>query len=378
MKSFGYWLVSVSVVLGLLVAACGTPQKGPPAPTQQSPGASAPTQPTGHLTREQQLVAAAKAAGEKEVVIWINTWNPGPVEKAFEAKYPFLKLTPLKLGAAELQPRVLEEYKAGKHSADVVASIIISDVVAFQKAGVLGEYDYPNWPNTWPNQPKNNLWRFDQATIRLPVYNKNTVLPQDVPKSWDDLNNAKWRGRSMVSISGSSFLVGYAYEMGDLTKDGVNWDKTVSFWKKVIDTVRPRVGSGFQGPNEMLAAGDVDLLLLSASVSAFDNMVRGAPVDFVPFKKAYADPWALAMFKDPPHANGAKLLMDFLTSEEGAAIFANMEHNVTLHPQAAKKVTSNAFFAGKGTEIFSVPIEWISEQTMARTYTLWVNDIIGR
>lgn len=378
MKRFTYWLVSLSVVVGLLVAACGAPEKGPATPAPQSPGASAPTAPTGQLTREQQLVAAAKAAGEKEVVIWVNTWNAGPVEKAFEAKYPFLKLVPLKLGAAELQPRVLEEYKAGKHSADLVASIIISDVVAFQKAGVLQEYEYPNWPNTWPNQPKNNLWRFDQATIRLPVYNKNSVAPADVPKSWDDLNNAKWRGRAMVSISGSSFLVGYAFERGDLTDKGVNWDPTVTFWKKVMDTVKPRVGSGFQGPNEMLAVGDVDLLLSSASVSAFDNMVRGAPVEFAPFKKAYADPWALAMFKAPPHANGAKLLMDFLTSEEGATIFANMEHNTTLHPQAARKVTANEYFAGRGTEIFSVPMDMISEKVMADTYTIWVNKIIGR
>jgi hypothetical protein len=72
------------------------------------------------MTTEQKLNEAAKANGETEVVLWTMSWNEGPVERAFEAKYPFLKLKVWEGSGTQLEPKLLEEYKAGKYTPDVL------------------------------------------------------------------------------------------------------------------------------------------------------------------------------------------------------------------------------------------------------------------
>ncbi|MBM2832761.1 MAG: putative transporter substrate-binding protein, partial [Dehalococcoidia bacterium] len=252
MKRFGYWLMSLVMVAGLLFSACASPKAPSPAtpPSSEKPSATtpgAPATPGTAQTREQKLIEAAKAAGEKEVVMWMYSWYHGPVEQAFEAKYPFLKLKVSDL-SVEVEPRMIEEYKAGRYSADVVG-VPLRRAVRLKAAGVLQEYPFPNWPNTWPNQPKHNFWRQTTAAFYAPAYNTQMVALADAPRTWDDLTAARWRGNAIISTSGTAeILLGYAYMTGDLTASGIKWDNTVNFWKKVVDTVRPRVGSGFKGP----------------------------------------------------------------------------------------------------------------------------------
>ncbi|MBM2832112.1 MAG: futA1 1 [Dehalococcoidia bacterium] len=369
-------VLALVVVTGLLLSACAAPKSPAPAPAPApSSAAATPAAPKPGATREQQLIEAIKAAGEKEVVFWTLSWYSGPVEQAFEAKYPFLKLKAVDM-SAELEPRLVEEYKAGRYNPDVVM-VPLYRAVRLQSAGILQEYPFPNWPNTWPGQPKHNFWRNTQDSLRLPMYNTDRVAPADVPKSWQDLDNAKWRGRSIISTSAGSWIIGYAYELGDLTKEGAKWDRTVSFWKKVVETTRPRVGTGFKGPLDLVVVGDVDIMLVSAATTGLYNIRRGAPVDFAPLKTTTADPWSVALPKFPPHPNAAQLLIDFLTSEEGV-IAADIFPNPTRHPNMMKKAIANQYYAGKGTQIIYVPDELAPEAMYPEADNIWIRDVIGR
>jgi hypothetical protein len=66
------------------------------------------------------LVEAAKANGETEVIVWAVSWRPGPVEEAFQARYPFLKLKVWDPRQDEMGTKLIAEYKAGRHTPDVV------------------------------------------------------------------------------------------------------------------------------------------------------------------------------------------------------------------------------------------------------------------
>lgn len=164
MKRIAHWLVVLGFVAIALISACAAPGASAPVPSTEKPGA--PAAPKAELTREQKLVEAAKAAGEKEVALWTFGWGLGPMEKAFEAKYPFLKLK-IWVGNS-VDATVLEEYKAGKHNVDVLMQPV-RRLVRLREAGTLQEYDFPNTVG-WPYQPGHNFWRHQEVTLRVPLY----------------------------------------------------------------------------------------------------------------------------------------------------------------------------------------------------------------
>lgn len=379
MKNTWYSFLMVIVVVGLLLSACASP-KSPapaPAPTPQPVAVPAtPSAPTSAQAREQQLVAAAKAAGDKEVVMWTFSWYEGPTEKAFEAKYPFLKLKVVDL-STEVEPRVLEEYKAKRYNVDVI-EIPVRRMLRLKEADTTQEYPFPNWPNTWPDQPKHNFFRQHILSWYAPVYNTQAVAPADVPKTWDDLANAKWRGQAITTISAADAFIGHTYLNGDLTAQGVNWDKTAAFWKKVQETVRPRVGAGFKSPLDLVVAGDASIMLMATNTITNNMLRRGAPVAYAPFKKVPAAAFSIALAKNPPHSNAAQLLLDFLTSEQGIAVRADTFPTFTLHPEAAKRAYDNQFVKSQGIEIAMPPIEWLNEAMMVKGDQVWIKDILGR
>ncbi|MBM2832404.1 MAG: futA1 1 [Dehalococcoidia bacterium] len=320
--------------------------------------------------------AAAKANGETEVVMWALSWYYGPVEKAFEAKYPFLKLKIWDPPGDELETKLIAEYKAGKYSPD----LLTQDAARLRhehEAGILQEYD---WPNTkgWPFQPPHKFWVLDQLSTRMPMYNTKLVAPTDIPRKWEDLNSSKWAGKALISTSGSNWVIGFAYELGDVTAAGVNWDRSIKFWKDVIKTTNPRVLSGFQGPLELLVAGDANIMLMAAGTTGLYNIRRGAPIDFSPFTKTYGDPWHIAMPKNPPHPNAAKLLADWLTSDEGSLVYSNLFPNPTVNPRIADKTYANQFYKNRGVEIFTLPAEMGTDKNYTDAARVWRQDIIGR
>ncbi|MBM2832115.1 MAG: hypothetical protein HW414_1167 [Dehalococcoidia bacterium] len=380
MKRIGTILV-VLIMTGLLLAACASP-KAPaptPAPSPERPSATTPgtqSAPTSAQSREQKLVAAAKAAGEKEVVMWTFSWYAGPVEKAFQERYPFLKLTVWD-GSSETEPRVIEEYKAGKYSPDVI-ELAIRRMTRVNAAGVLQEYAFPNWPNTWPNQPKHNFWRNHMINFYAPAYNTSLVSSAEVPKSWDELADVKWRGRAITTISGAEHIIGYAYMRGDLTSEGVKWDATVAFWKKVIEATRPRIGSGFKSPLDMAILGDVSLMLHASNTIVFNMMRVGAPLAYAPVKWAPAGGFSIGLAKHPRNPNAAQLLLDFLTSEEGNVIRSNTFPTPSLHPEGSKRALGNLMLKPVGIEMVAVPDELVTEEMQIRADEIWVRDILGR
>jgi iron(III) transport system substrate-binding protein len=326
------------------------------------------------MTREQQLIEAAKANGETEVVLWSISWYHGPVEQAFEAKYPFLKLKVWD-GSNSVEPKVKEEYKAGRYTPDVL-QLGLRRVVRLNEDGVLGEYEWPNVVG-WQSQPDHGLWKIHQTSLRIPVYNTKLLSPAEAPKSWEDLADPKWEGKTIISTSGADYPLLHAYVLGDVTEAGINWDRSVDFWKKVVNTTKPQIGRGFKGPLEQVVTGDVSLMVMAAATTGLYNVRTGAPLEFVPVGNVAAGDWAIALTKNPPNPNAAQLLLDFLTSEAGALVHADMSPNPTYHPEASKRAYANQYFASRGIEWTNIPEGLVTDEDYVKASDIWVEEILG-
>jgi iron(III) transport system substrate-binding protein len=72
---------------------------------------------------------------------------------------------------------------------------------------------------------------------------------------------------------------------------------------------------------QLLAAGEFDLQIVAYWYRPYLMKKQGAPVDWLAFEPAIVALHPISMIQRAPHANSAKLFIDFSLSDEGQKIF---------------------------------------------------------
>lgn len=367
MTKVARWLVAVGLVFALVLAGCGAPAGSEPAkPVTPTPSEKPTTTPTT-LTREQQLVEAAKKEGG-EVVLWVHTIaEQDAIAQAFQVRYPFLKLRIWNSRGAEIMSKLMEETKAGRHSADVL--ILSSEIADAYSSGLLEQYEFPNVTG-WIGQPKDNFYKSIAGTARVVVYNTDVLPKADAPKSWDDLKNTKWAGKVFLSLSGEDSPLFWSYLWRD--GDKLNWDKSIAYWGDVIKNTKPKVVTGYTGAAERLSAGEVAMFPACSASSVLRLMGKGAPLAFAPVGSVPGDAWGIALLKDAPHPNSAKLLIDWLSSDEGLLTYANPTLANIMNPRLFDKSKADSQFKAAGFTWEPLPVEMATSANLKKSSEFWM------
>jgi iron(III) transport system substrate-binding protein len=369
MRGPRYWLIALALVLVTLLAACAAPANPAPAPERPTPTTPTPQAPAP--TAPSSLYEAAKKEGE--IVLWAHSLQQGEgLINAFQDKYPGVKVKVWDAQTPELVAKLLEEAKAGRISPDVVTT---SDISIGDLKELFVAYEWPatmNWDPIF--RPSHNLWRYYARSPKLPVYNTDLVSAAEAPKTLDDIANAKWRGRTLNSLSNDQMPLIFAYLWRD--GDNLNWDKSFAFWQKVVDNTKPRFERGFEGSIARLAAGEFAIHQVSSLNTYFRYKWRGAPVAIAPWVDVPSTMWAVAVTKNGPHPNAGKLFADFFTSAEGQVIFANGQGVLASSPGAAKLARTNLEVETLGLKVFVAPPELYTAEVIRKSQDFW-NKLAG-
>lgn len=365
------YLITTGLLLVALLAGCAASKAPEPAkPAAPQPATEKPAAAAQTLTREQQLIEGAKKEGE--VQLWAHLFpNATNVLKGFTDKYPFIKVKVWDSRGGEILAKMGEEAKAGRTTADTL--ILSSEIVDAAAMGMVTEYEFPN-TKTWTNQPDSKLYRSYGGTVRITIYNSNLVQPADVPKTWDDVKSTKWAGRTFTSSSGEDTPLFWAHLWGD--GKTLNWDKSFAFWTDFQKNTRPILAGGFSGPVGRLAAGEVALFPSVPSVAVFPLMAQGAPIGIAPLGTVSGDTVAIALVKNAPHPNAARLLLDWLTSEEGVLAYTKQTYYLALDPKLEDKSAGNLRFKALGISWNALPKELITQDNLKKSSDFWMK-LIG-
>jgi iron(III) transport system substrate-binding protein len=195
MRSTLQWLLVIASVLVQL--GCGA---GPSGAASPSPGSLITLSASD---RQQQLETAARKEGE----LYWNTSLAGDtvstIQKAFEAKYPFIHMTIYRAAENDILTRVIQDAQAGHYNVDVVESPTIT-VLHLREAGLLQPYYSP------PAAKILKDYRIDgsgglvwAASDRISYigfgYNTKSVGADAVPHSIKDLTNPGLKGKMGIS-----------------------------------------------------------------------------------------------------------------------------------------------------------------------------------
>ena len=268
------------------------------------------------------LTAGAKQ--EKEVV-WYTTTSAGDnqaIVAGFTRKYPFLKVQVLRSTGEKLRQRVLTETTAGQYFSDVL-SVSSMEMGLLKSRNLLQPYDAPE-AESYPANAKDKEKFFTAIYARNFVmgYNTAMIAERDRPKDWPDLLDPKWRGKF------------------GLDEEEFEWYGTlIDYWgrekagkyMKALAAQQPTLRRGHNLLAQLLAAGEFPIaIVFPFEIEQLKR--RGAPVEW----SNSSDPIVtsinvVAHSIKAPHPNAAKVLINYILSEEGQTIIKNVSR-VPIRP----------------------------------------------
>jgi iron(III) transport system substrate-binding protein len=237
--------------------------------------------------------------------------------QAFTAKYPFIDATNGLYSAptGRVLARIDAEMQSRNLNFDLLHVASLAPFLALSRKGQLlgyrsGELDaYP------PEASDRDQWATARIVGVIMAYNKNFLAPEKAPKAWADLLKPEFKGRKLIiqdSAAGTSFNQMYMLEklLGSdfMRKWGQQEPVIVATSAQLID---------------MLVRGEA---LVGATVDHFRafeaDAVKAGIVGIYPSEGMPLAIAPIAILKDAPHPNAARLFIDYALSEEGQNVLA--------------------------------------------------------
>jgi iron(III) transport system substrate-binding protein len=347
--------------------------KGPrpnrtPAPSPEKPTPS-PEKPAPDP--REQIIAQAKEEGEV-FVIGSHADEFNELLEGFKSKYPFIQIRPVTLNTVKSVNRVMMEAKAGRVTIDMVdvsddGLYLLAQEGALQKPAL----DYPHLRDFEPRlQPSSGLFVTYTLNPRPQgSYNTELVSPDEVPTSWEEVPDLKWKGKSIMSASSEEMPGRLAYLW---RKDGeLDWERSFDFFSK-LSQQEPLMSSGYRRGNEQIAAGERSVFWFSPGGPPSKLYYQGAPTGLIAFPTTMGTYRSAGIVNNAPHPAAAWLLIDYLTSPQGQFEFTEFISAVLpLNPKAKSgKLTQFLIkFGGAFENADAAESDYILDDMAATVYT---------
>jgi len=257
----------------------------------------------------KELYPKAKAEGNLIVYTVWDVEHIKAITDAFTKRYPGIKATYWQGRNPEIVTRVLTEFQGGQPSFDVVLSDNAPAVI--RAAGAIQNY---------ATVQKDVLYLYDPTmpTVSLQVqtlaYNTKRMKPGDLPKSWEDVANPKYKGRvalddPMRAGPLSSMLAGLKEQWKD--------DRRFTNFVKGLKALNVPVHKSTSEMFRLVVSGEYDICMPALLHDVMEEKEKGVPVDYVKTNPPVVFPRQSGIYIKAPNPNTAKLFGEWLISTEG-------------------------------------------------------------
>ncbi|HUK40049.1 MAG TPA: extracellular solute-binding protein, partial [Candidatus Acidoferrales bacterium] len=279
--------------------------------------ASAPAQ------TEQEKIEAAKKEGP---VYWYGSMNVDDASAllaGLNKKYPFMDIKRYRAANAPVLSKLDVEARARGLNVDVI------DLDGFYVAQVLKRNYWIRYVSpelaAYPKELSDprGLWAGFFLLPQVTIYNTNLVPAASAPRNYNDLLDPKWKNRITIPDSGVTWYHGILQYMGA--------QKGREFMKRLA-AQNVRVQTGNRMMVELTMAGEhaIGIGAYGHRIGQFQR--KGAPMGWIKDDVIITTPQAIGIsgYGKSPHA--AKLIVDFVLSQEGQLILRR-SGRVPAHPK---------------------------------------------
>ena len=261
--------------------------------------------------RHKALVKGAQAEGELAVYGAMRVDELSQLLKVFNKRYPFLKLNMARLAGRRVVTRIETEYRAGRHTVDIAGGF--ANIAHSLKVGGLIDPYYSPERRFFPlkNNDKEGYFAPSYITPVVLGFNPKIVSRADLPKTYEELLNPKWKGKLFMDEEDYDWFVVIMRQFGR--------SKGLDFMKKLAaNDIAVRRSRILQ--LQMIVAGERPIGIALHGNSLLDFKDKGAPIDYVILEPYFAKPSEIMIGRYAPHPHAAALFLDWILSEEGQSL----------------------------------------------------------
>jgi iron(III) transport system substrate-binding protein len=303
-QSIGRWVLSL--------AALGTASAGFPQDTSlaQYDGPD----------RARKLSAAAQKEGSFLLYTSFAEKDLPPLVTAFERKYG-VKVKVWRAGSEKVLQRTLTEAAARRYEVDAVHSSAL-EMETLHREKILQPVISPHSTELIAGAlPPHAEWVATYLSVWVQAYNTHLVKKEDLPKTFRDLLDPKWKGKLGIEANVPEWYSTVVLNMGE--------EKGIQFFRDLVGRNGISVRTGHSLLNNMVVAGEVPLALTVYHFMAEAAKRKGAAIDWFVLEPAVARMSGIGIARRAPHPDAALLFYDFMLSTEAQELLVSMEYAPT-------------------------------------------------
>jgi iron(III) transport system substrate-binding protein len=292
--------------------------------------------------RQARLVEAAKREGE------LNVYHAYPrltvMLDAFSKKYG-IKVNAWRAGSEAILQRIATEARGNRFEVDVVQNNAPENEAAHREK-LLQEVNSPYYGDLIAQAvPAHHEWVGITFDVWTAAYNTNKVKKEELPRSYQDLLDPRWKGRIAIEADNHGWFGTLLTALGE--------DRGTKLFTNIAATNGISTRKGHSLLATLVASGEVPLALTVYNWNPEQLKAKGgAPIEGLFIPPVIAQPSTLAVMKRAPHPAAAVLFHDFMLTE-GQKMLADNSYVVTSKKLPSPVANMDVRYIDPGTALDS-------------------------
>ena len=256
--------------------------------------------------RSQKVLEGAKKEGTLTIYSSATVDDMTALTTAFTKKYG-IKTQVWRASSENIIQRAATEARGGRFDVDVFETDGVA-MEAVHREKLLQEVRSPLLADLMPQAIRpHKEWIGDRVQIFTAAYNTRAIKKDDLPKSYDDLANPKWKGKLGIEAADHDWFSAVVAELGE--------EKGLKLFREVVAKNGMSVRKGHTLLANLVVSGEVPLALTTYLYRVLQLKNDGAPIDYLVLPPEIARAQGAGMARKAPHPHAAVLFMDFLLSD---------------------------------------------------------------
>ena len=269
--------------------------------------------------RAQRLAEGAKKEGVVSIYTSATVEDMGILTAAFEKKHG-IKVNVWRASSEGIVQRGVTEMRGGRNEADIFETNG-PDMESLHREKVLQEAWSPHFTDLVPGAvAPHREWVGARINIYVMTYNTKLVRKEDLPKSFEDLANPRWKGKLGIEASDPAWFAMVVNDLGEA--------KGLKIFRDIVTANGISVRKGHTLLTNLVVAGEVPLALTTYHYRVEQTKKTGAPVDWFILPPAVARFQGMGLARRAPHPHAALLFYDFMLTD-AQELLAKREFTVT-------------------------------------------------
>lgn len=277
--------------------------------------------------RQTRLLEGAKKEGGLTLYSSATTEDMNEHIKAFEAKYPGVKVKFWRGDSEGILRRAVTETRGGRNEFDIIETSGGTMEAGFRE-GLFEVVKSPALDDISPRAKfAGGAWTGSRFQLHVTAYNTNATKKADLPKSYAEFAEPRFKGKLGIELDDSEWFAAVANWMGEA--------KGIATFRDIVAKNGVSVRKGHTLIANLTASGEVPIALGIYKYKVEQLKRQGVPIDWIDMPPIVIHPIGMALSKKAPHPYSAMLFFDFILGD-GQKIYVTQDThptNIKIKPE---------------------------------------------